>query len=135
MANRSFLFAGSMLCLIGLLVAPAAAFAPEVPMTISENTRIDPGLKDELWTIHVDHRLEKYDANVRAAGEVVDALDSYSYDTTAVTGILNDIRGERDALADALEAQDRDALWDVNQNLLDLEKSFRQEVRQLLRGV
>lgn len=132
--NHPFLLAGALICLIGILAVPVAARAPGMHSNVSEKNQIDPGLKAELWTIHMNHRLDRFDGNVETAGEVIDALDKYSYDTTALEGILDDISGKRDALEDALEARDRDALRDVNQDLLQLWKDLRQEVRQLFKG-
>jgi hypothetical protein len=134
MTHRSVLFAGAILCLFSILAVPVAAVATETQTTVSGNNQIDPGLKDELWTIHTNHRLDRYDDNVETAREVVDAVDSYGYDTTAISNIMDDIRGKRETLADALEARDRQALNEVNRDLLDLWKDFRQNLRQLLKG-
>ena len=134
MANRPLLFAGTLLCLIGMVVLPVAALNPGAGMGALDKHPIDPGLKEDLWTIHTEHRLGRYDLNVQSAREVITTLDSHGYDTVTLTGILDEIRGKRIALADALEARDRNALKDINQELLQLWKDFRQELRQLIRS-
>jgi hypothetical protein len=134
MKKQSLIFAGVLFCLIGMLVMPVAALNSGGQNVAGDHRPIDPGLKDELWTIHVEHRLARYDLNVQTAGKVITALDSHGYDTAAITGILDDIQEKRTSLADALEAQNRAALKKINQELLSLWKEFRQEMRHLLKG-
>jgi hypothetical protein len=134
MVKQSLIITGALLCFIGMMVVPVAAFTPAAQMTTWGNSPIDPGLEDELWAIHVEHRLDRYDGNVQTAYKVITALDSHGYDTTNLSVTLTKISGQRDALSNALNNQDRAALKDINRELLSLRKDFRQEFRHLLKG-
>ena len=127
MTRRSLITACGLLCLLAILAVPAAA-------TAAGTARIDPGLKDELWTIHVEHRLDRFDRTIEAGEETIAVLDDYGYPTNELSGIQDTISAKRDALSDALETRDRDALEDINHELLHLWKDYRQELRHLLRG-
>jgi hypothetical protein len=132
MTRRSLSCIAALLCLLGIIVAPVAAVASAREPAGSDSP--DPGLKEELWAIHAEHRLETFDRNVETAGDTLAALDSYDYDTTELSGILDSIRGVRGALSAALVARDRDALSDVNFELRQLWRDYRHELRQLLKG-
>jgi hypothetical protein len=134
MGKQPLIMAGALLCLIGILAVPVAAFNPGANGVTSDNGSIDPGLKDELWTIHAEHRLARYDLNVQTAGDVIGALNAHGYSTGNISATLDEIGGEREALSSALQTRDRTALRDINQDLLGLWKNLRQQFRQLLRG-
>jgi hypothetical protein len=134
MTRRSILWSGALLCLLGILAMPVAATATGTAPAGLDQAPIDPGLKDELWNIHVQHRLDTFDRNVEAAGDAVAALDSYGYAPSELSAILDAISARRGALSEALEARDRAGLKDVNTDLLQLWKDYRQELRHLLRG-
>lgn len=133
MTRRSLLGMGALLCLFAILAVPASASASGAGITGPARNQIDPGLKDALWSIHVQHRLYDFDRHIEAAGDAITALDDYGYDTTDLSGILTDIGGKKGGLTGALNARDRAALKDVNTDLRTLWKEYRQELRQILR--
>jgi hypothetical protein len=124
---------GALLCLFAILAVPASASVNGAGITGSAGNQIDPGLKDALWNIHVEHRLYDFDWHIDAASDAIAALDDYGYDTTDLSGILTTISGKRTTLSDALAARDREALKDVNTDLRMSWKEYRQELRQLLK--
>jgi hypothetical protein len=84
MKNKHSVVAGILLCLMGILAVPVAAFTFNGQKTPSDNSPNDPGMKDELWAIHADHRLERYNSNIQAAGKVIATLNSHGYNTAGV---------------------------------------------------
>lgn len=133
MTRRMLLGAAALICLICILVVPVAAVPSGTGPAGSAS--IDPGLKEELWTVHAEHRLDSFDRNIEAAGDAIAALDAYAYDTTKLSGILDSISAQRSVLSAALDGRDRDALKDVNSGLRQLWKDYRYELRQLLKGI
>jgi hypothetical protein len=134
MIRRSILVTGVLFCLIGMLVLPAAAVATGGGSVVSGEGAIDPELKDELWGIHVQHRLDVYERNVQAAGDAIEALGRYGYDTIELSDTLDEISENHDPLAAALNDRDREELKSINADLRHLWKEYRQEFRQLLKG-
>jgi hypothetical protein len=134
MGKQPLIMAGALLCLIGILAMPAAAFNPWANRATSDTGSIDADLKEELWAIHVNHRLARYDLNVQTAGDVIGTLNAHGYDTGNMSATLDTIGGEREALSSALQTRDRTALRDINQDLLGLWKNLRQQFRQLFHG-
>jgi len=134
MTRRPILIAGLLFCLAGLLALPAAAFAAGgEPAGLGEGA-IDPGLKDELWNIHVEHRLHDYEYHIEAAGDAIEALERYGYDTTDLSATLSEISAKHDPLETALNERDREELKSINGDLRHLWKEYFQEVRQILKG-
>ena len=119
----------ALIGLVAVFALPATALAPA-----AGTAGIDPGLKEELWTIHTQHRLDRFDGNVEAAGEAIAALERYGYETSGLSATVDDISGHRDSLATALKDKDREELRSVNKELFSLWKDFRQETKQLLEG-
>lgn len=134
MKKQPVLIVGVMLCLFGILTIPVAALDSDSQVAIGGN-RIDPGLKDELWKIHTAHRLDRYDANVKTAEKIIKALDKYGYDTDEISDIQYDISEKRGELKEALDTKDWEALKSVNQDLINLWRDFRKELRQLFKGI
>ncbi len=133
MTRRSLLWSGALLCLLAILAVPVSAAASGAGPAGPGSGRIDPGLKDALWSIHVQHRLYDFDWHIDAASDAITTLDDYGYDTAELSGILDTINGTRTTLSDALNDRDRAALKDVNTDLRMLWKEYRQELRQLLK--
>ena len=133
MTRRSLLGIGALICLFAILAVPASASASGAGITGPARNQIDPGLKDALWKIHVQHRLDTFDRNVQAARDAITTLDDYGYNTAELSDILDAISGNRPELSEALNARDRAALKDVNTDLLKLWKDYRQELRQLFK--
>lgn len=131
MKRIHILAVAALIGLVAVLALPATALAPA---TGTEKAGIDPGLKEELWNIHTAHRLDIFDGNVKAAGEAVDALERYGYDVTGLSATVDAISGNRDSLASALEARDREELRSINKEIFSLWKDFRQDTKQLLKG-
>jgi hypothetical protein len=119
----------ALVSLVAALALPAAALP-----NVSERAAMDPELKDELWNIHTQHRLERFDNNVEAAGEAIDAVERYGYDGSGLSATIDNISGHRDSLAAALDARDREELRSTNVELISLWMEFRQEMKQLLGG-
>ena len=133
MTRQSLLGMGALLCLFAILAVPASASVNGAGITGPAGNQIDPGLKDALWEIHVQHRLYDFEWHIDAASDAIAALDGYGYDTAELSGILTDIGGKKEELTKALDARDRAALKDVNTDLRMLWKEYRQELRQLLK--
>jgi hypothetical protein len=129
MKRIHILAVAALVCLAAVLALPVAALP-----NAAEKAAIDPGLKDELWTIHTQHRLDRFDSNVEAARKAVAALEKSGYETSGLSATVDAISGHRDALSAALEARDRQELRSINKELLSLWKEFRQEMKLLLRG-
>lgn len=119
-------------CIIGLLVAPAAA-APAGQGTTAKVSAVDQGLKDNLWANHQQYCLQAYDMNVERANSVISILNKHGIDTTACTSTLSTISGKRSALETALTNKDKDALKTVNIDLKTLWQQFRTEMRDAIR--
>jgi len=134
MTRRHILIAGLMVSLFLLLALPASALgAGGEPAEMGEGG-IDPGLKEELWNIHVEHRLSDFEFHVGAAQDAIAALGRYGYDTAGLSEILSTISAKHDALETALRERDRDQLKAINSELRQLWKEFSQEFRQVLKG-
>jgi hypothetical protein len=119
-------------CLIGMLVLPAAA-APAGQGTTAKVSAVDQGLRDDLWANHQQYRLQAFDMNVQRATSVISILNKYGIDTTACSGTLSTISGERSALETALTNKDKDGLKTVNADLKTLWQQFRTEVRDAIK--
>jgi len=134
MTRRHILIAGLIVSLFLLLALPASAFgAGGEPAGMGGGT-IDPGLKEELWNIHVEHRLSDYEYHVGAAQDAIAALGRYGYDTARLSEIVSTISAKHDALETALKGKDRDQLKAINSDLRQLWKEYSQEFRRVLRG-
>jgi hypothetical protein len=131
MKRIHILAVATLIGLVAALALPAAALAPAAG---TAGAGIDPGLKDELWNIHTQHRLDRFDGNVETAREAIAALERYGYETSGLSATVDAISGHRDALAAALEARDREELRNINIELVSLWMDFRQEAKQLLKG-
>ena len=118
-------------CLIGMLVAPAAA-APAGQGPTAKVSTVDQGLKDDLWTNHQQYRLQAFDMNVQRATSVISVLNKYGIDTSACSGTLSTISGKRSALETALINKDKDGLKTVNADLRTLWQQFRTEMRDAI---
>ena len=131
MKKMHIMAVAALVGLVAVLALPAAALATTA--TGTEKAGIDPGLKDELWTIHTQHRLDRFDGNVVAARDAIAAMERYGYGTSGLSATIDAISGHRDGLAAALEARDREELRSINKELFSLWKDFRQETKQLLK--
>jgi hypothetical protein len=118
-------------CIIGMLVAPAAA-APAGQGT--KNATIDQGLKDDLWANHQQYRLEVYDMNVQRANSVISILGKYGIDTTNCQSTLATISGKRTALETALTNKDKEGLKIVDADLKTLWQQFRTEMKDAIKS-
>lgn len=121
------------LCLLGMLVLPAAA-APAGQMAKGNGSVIDQGLKDDLWANHQQYRLQGFDMNVQRATSVIAILNKYGVDTTTCQGTLATISGERSALETALSAKDQSGLKTINANLKTLWEQFRTEMKDAVKA-
>ena len=119
------------LCVIGMLVAPAAAAPAGQGM---KNATIDQGLKDDLFANHQQYRLQAYDMNVQRANSVIAILGKYGIDTTNCQSTLATISGERAALETALTNKDKEGLKTVNAELKKLWQQFRTDIRDSIRS-
>lgn len=120
------------LCIISMMALPAAA-APLTESTATAGT-VEQGLRDDLWSNHMQYRLARFDMNVRQANGVIEILNKYGIDTTACEMTLSTISTKRAGLEAALEAQDRENLRTVNEELKTLWKQFLRDVRDAVRS-
>jgi hypothetical protein len=81
----------------------------------------------------VQDRLARFDANVKEWKDTIAVLGNYQYDTPALSGILSNITGHRQALENALDTKDKNALTSVNKELTGLWKEFRTTFKSLLK--
>jgi hypothetical protein len=121
------------LCLIGMLVLPAAA-APAGQGTSAKVSAVDQGLKDDLWANHQQYRLQIFDMNVQRATSVIGILTKYGIDTTSCQATLTTISSKRSELESALTARDQEKLKTVNEELKTLWQQFRTEMKDAIRG-
>ena len=120
-----------------MLAMPAAA----VPKTQGTHTlrttvnvsALDPALKNDLWNLHVEGRLARFDLNVKQGTDTVALLSTYQYNTSSLSGILSNITGHRQTLVNALDAKDKTALSSVNKELAGLWKEFGTTMTSLLK--
>lgn len=119
-------------CIISMLVLPAAA-GPLTESTATAGT-VEQGLKDDLWSNHMQYRLARFDMNVRQANAVIGILNTYGIDTTVCETTLSTISTKRAGLEAALEAQDRGNLRTMNEELKTLWKQFLRDVRDAVRS-
>jgi hypothetical protein len=133
--QKTTLYRGAFLalCLIGMLVLPAAA-APSGQASSAGANAIDQGLKDDLWNNHKANRLETFDMHVRHAESTLAILGQYGIDTTACEATLSTIEAKRTDLQSALDAQDRQKLKTVNAELKTLWQQFLKDVREAIRS-
>jgi hypothetical protein len=122
------------LCLVGMLVLPAAAAQAARGQQAGKIAKIDQGMKDDLWTVHKDYRLKIYDLHVEKAGAVIGVLDEHGCDVTGLQATLGQINEQRDPLKTALDNKDRDALKTINQQLKDLWQEFLKGFRTSVRS-
>jgi hypothetical protein len=122
------------LCLIGMLVLPAAAAPGNGQMAKMNGSAVDQGLKDELWANHQQYRLQQFDTNVQRANSVLTILSKYGVDTTTCQATLSTISGKRPALETALTSKDKEGLKTVNEELRTLWKQFRTGMKDALRA-
>jgi len=120
------------LCLLGMLVLPAAAATAGAGTNVKASA-IDAGLKDDLWNLHVQHRLAMYDSNVQYAGNILTTLQKYGIDTTQAQATLTTIGDKRSDLETALQNKDKAALKTINADLQSLWKQFRTDVKDAIR--
>jgi hypothetical protein len=132
--NQKTIFGSAFLalCLIGMLVLPAAAAQTGQAATV-KGSAIDQGLKDDLWANLQQYRLQRFDLNVEQATGVIAILDKYGIDTTACQNTLVTINTKRPDLEAALSARDRAKLKTVNAELKTLWKQFFKDIRDALR--
>ena len=116
------------LVLVAALALPVSA-AKADGNAYGKAGRIESGLKDELWAVHMQYRLQVYDTRVEGANKAVSVLAKYGCPTTDVDATVTAIENERTPLSDALKARDRAALKEVNQELARLWKQFREQFR------
>lgn len=130
------LLAGALvaLCLFGMLALPVSAAPTTNPATTAKISTVDQGLKDELWSSHMQYRLARYDLNVQQAAAVITILGKYGIDTSAAQATLDTVKGERAALQAALESKDRTQLKTINEELKTLWKQFRKDIRDAVRS-
>lgn len=133
--NSKTLFRGAFiaLCLVGMLVLPAAAAQNGQASAMSGSTA-DQGLKDELYANHQLYRLQRFDMNVEQATGILAILDTYGIDTTSSKNTLTTISGKRSGLEAALDARDPTNLKTINAGLKNLWKQFRTDIRDALRA-
>ena len=131
---KSDIMKGALLacCLIGMLVLPAAAAGQGT--TSASPAAIDAGLKDDLWNIHTQYRLQAFDNHVQEAGAVIDALNKYGIDTTQMQKTLDAISSRRSELQTDLQNRDRKALQTLNGELQALWKQFREEMKETMKN-
>jgi len=89
-ANTTMKGALLALCIIGMLVLPAAAAGQA---TTGQASAIDQGLRDDLWASHHTYRLQEFDSHVAQANNVIGILGKYSIDTTQMQATLTTISG------------------------------------------
>jgi len=132
--NRTSILKGACvaLCLIGMLVLPAAA-DPGSQIARLNRSVADPGLIDDLWTNHQNYRMQRFDTNVEQATGILAILDRYSIDSSGCRVTLSTITGKRADLETALIARDREKLKTVNAELKIHWKQFRKDMRDALR--
>jgi hypothetical protein len=121
------------LCLIGMLVLPAAA-APATQGTTAKVSAADQGLKDELWANHQQYRLQAFDTNVQRATSVISILNKYGVDTTTCQATLSTISSKRPMLETALTGKDKDAAKTVDADLKTLWQQFRKEMKEAIKA-
>jgi hypothetical protein len=121
------------LCLVGMIVLPAAATTAG-QATTGQASVIDQGLKDDLWVNHHQYRLQEFDLHVERANSIIGILDKYNIDTTQMQATLTTISGERAALDTALANRDKAGLKTINANLVSLWKQFAQEMKDSVKG-
>ena len=118
------------LVLIAALVLPASAAQVNGNGNAYGNAeKIDTGLKNDLWAVHAQYRLQVFDTHIEGANAVVKVLGDHGCSTTDVAATVASIGNERDALSTALDDRDRTALQTVNQDLVKLWKQFAEETR------
>jgi hypothetical protein len=121
------------LCLIGMLVLPAAA-APGGQGIKMNGSVVDQGLRDDLWANHQQYRLQAYDMNVERATGVISILSTYGVDTTACQATLSTISSKRSALETALSAKDAASLKTIDADLKKLWEQFRTDMKDAIRN-
>jgi len=122
------------LFLLAILAVPVAAVTAGQETGVVSDTRIDPGLKEDLWELHKEYRLSVFDLHVQEGGEIIGLMEEYGYDTSQLQQIMSDIAGMRGELQAALSGDDRAALHHINDQLRVLWHQFRDTMRMLLRS-
>ena len=123
------------LVLIAALVLPASAAQVNGNGNAYGNAgKIDTGLKDDLWAVYGQYRLQVYDTRVQGANAVVTVLGNHGCPTTDLTATVASIENERSPLSTALTDKDRTALRTVNQDLVKLWKQFAKQARASVKG-
>ena len=122
------------LCLIGMLVLPAAAAPGNGQIAKMNGSAVDQGLKDDLWANHQQYRLRQFDTNVERANSVITILGKYGVDTTASQAALSSISGKRTDLETALTSKDKESLKTVNEELKSLWQQFRTGMKDALKA-
>ena len=121
------------LCLVGMIVLPAAAAPSASAERTGKMSKVDPGLQDDLWNVHKDYRLKIYGLHVEKAQAVTGVLEEHGCDVTELNDILARVEEQREPLTTALANRDRDALKTINQELHQIGQEFRKQVRDTIR--
>jgi hypothetical protein len=121
------------LCLIGMLVLPAAA-VPAGQAAAVKGSAIDQGLINDLWANHQQYRLQVFDMNVQRGTSVITILDKYGIDSTACQATLSTISSKRSNLEAALSARNREQLKTFNAELKTLWQQFLKDMRDAIRA-
>jgi hypothetical protein len=121
------------LCIVGMLALPATA-APVNGQGTNGNAIVDQGLKTELWSNHVQYRLQEFDNHVQNANNIIGILNQYTIDTTQMQATLSTISGMRSELQTALQNQDKAGLKTINSQLMTLWQQFQTEKNQAIRS-
>jgi hypothetical protein len=122
------------LCLIGMLVLPAAAAPATGQATTTKISAVDQGLKDDLWANHQQYRLQQFDLNVQRANSVITILNKYGVDTTTCQATLSTISGKRSALETALANKDKAGLKTIDADLKTLWQQFRTDMKDAVKA-
>ncbi|HVP26021.1 MAG TPA: hypothetical protein VMS81_08565 [Methanomicrobiales archaeon] len=116
------------LILVGAIALPVSA-AQVNGKGLGKAEQIDPELKNDLWGVYAEYRLQVYDTRVEGANAAVTVLGNHGCPTGDLMTTVTAIGNERTALSDALTSHDRKALGEVNKQLTSLWKQFREQAK------
>jgi len=134
MSGKTFGIALLGLVIIAVLALPVSAAATDGNGQAGQAIKIDSGLKNDLWNTYGKYRLQIYDTRVDGANEIVSDLGRYGCPTGSLQATITSIGNEKDPLADALKNHDRKSLRTVNQDLVELWKQFREQVKDSIKS-